>query len=315
MMKKRRISIILAALFLLGSACTVAAAAETPSATQKKLNSQGRICYQDGTETVVIDSADLYTLAGRLDQFKLRVAEKLDGLQTYLAKDPGGIPVQGSAGIYITHKEPTASEKVDPTALPFDAILTGIEKSQWIFTDPAVYGLPSGTQLYQGKDGKLQTGSSGGVGTAPVSIHAATAGELSAGAAAWVDGDLILGTGESNQTYYEAGSCAASGSGGSSDIGSGSDCTSLFSNYNSIGKYYAGYNGEIPYNFTPGKSVVLIFDGPFKPTFDPTNAPTTGTVGSSFSMYYWRSNPNSRMTVKVEPAVNGLNVKLLLKEW
>lgn len=311
-MKKRRISMILAALFLLGSACTVTAAAQTPTATQKDLNSQGKICYQDGTETVVIDSADLYTLAGRLDQFKLRVAEKLDGLQTYLTKDPSGIPVSESAGIYITHKEPTASEKVDPTALPFDAILKGIEKSRSISTDPTVYGLPSGVQLYQDKEGKLQVGSSEGEGTAPVSIHAATAGELSAGAAAWVDGNLLLGTGEFNQTYYEAGT---SESGDSSAIGPGVDCSSLFSNYNSIGKYYGGFNGEIPYNFTPGKSVVLIFDGPFKPTFDPTNAPTIGTVGSSFSMYYWRSNPNSRMTVKVEPAVNGLNVKLLLKEW
>lgn len=309
-MKKRSILMILAAMLLLGNTVLVATAAKTPSATQNELHSQGAIHYQDGMETVVIDSADLYTLADRLDQFKLRVAEQLGRLNTYLSKDSSGVSLTGTDGVYVTHQEPSASNEMDPAVLSFDAILEGIAASQTIPTNPAAYGMDSGVRLYQGKDGKLQIGQKEGEGTKEVTIHKATARELSAGAAAWVDGKLILGTGDDNQSFCQSGS-SVSGSGS----GSSEDFSSVFVDFNTVGGYYGGFNGDIPYTFTKGKSVLLLFDGPFKPTFDGANLPDSAVTGRWFSLYYWKSNPHTRIKIKVQTAVNGYNDTLLLKEW
>ena len=95
---KSRIAMLLTVLLVSGSVCMVAAAAENTSVTQNELRSQGAICYQDGAETVVIDAADLYTLAGTLDLFKVRVAEQLGKQRTYLSKDASGVPLTKTDG-------------------------------------------------------------------------------------------------------------------------------------------------------------------------------------------------------------------------
>lgn len=306
-LRKRRIAMFMAALLLSGSACMVAAAAEKNSATKNALHSQGAIHYQDGAETVVIDSADLYTLADTLDQFKVRVAEQLGKQRTYLSTDSSGVPLTKTSGIYVTHQKPAASDEVDPAALSFHTILEGIAASQTIPTDPAVYEMASGTKLYQGKDGKLQIGQKQGEDAQEVHIHAATAAELSAGAAAWVDGKLVLGTGDANKTYYE----------GASGTASGNDSISVpvFSEFNKIGGYYASFSGSIPYTFTPGKSVLLLFDGPLNPTFDGANLPDSSVVGTWFTLCYWKNNQNKEIKLKVEKPYGGYNDTLLLKEW
>lgn len=306
-LRKRSIAMVSAALLLSGSVCMVAAAAEKTSATQNELHSHGAIHYQDGAETVVIDSADLYTLADTLDLFKVRVAEQLGTQSTYLSKDANGVPLTKTKGIYVTHLKPTASDEVDPATLSFHTILEGIAASQTIPSDPAVYDMASGTKLYQGKDGKLQIGQKQQEDAQEVHIHAATAAELSAGAAAWVDGKLILGTGDNNKTYYEESSGAASGN--------GSVSVPVFSDFHTVGGYYASFKGEIPYSFTPGKSLLLLFDGPLNPTFDGANLPDSAVVGTWFSLYYWKNNPHSKIKVTVEKAYGGYNNKLLMKEW
>lgn len=247
-------------------------------------------------------------MADRLDLFKVRVSEQLGKLHTYLSKDSDGVPLTGSKGIYVTHQKPTASEEAEPTLLSFDAILEGIALSQTIPTDPAAYGMSPGTQLYLGKDGKLQVGQKEGDVAGNIDIHAAKPHELSAGAAAWVNGELILGTGEENKTYHDTGSSgtASGNSGGLAPV---------FADFNKIGGTYAGYDGEIPYTFTPGKSVLLLFDGPLDPTFDGTNLPDSAVVGRWFSLYYWKSNPHNKIKLKVEKAFAGYNDTLLLKEW
>lgn len=306
-LRKRSIAMLTAALLLSGSACMVTAAAEKPSATKNALYSQGAIHYQDGTETVVIDSADLYTLADTLDQFKVRVTEQLGKQRTYLSTDSSGVPLTKTNGIYVTHRKPTASDEVDPAALSFHTILEGIAASQTIPTDPAVYEMAAGTKLYQGKDGKLQIGQKQEEDAQEVHIHAATAAELSAGAAAWVDGKLILGTGDVNKAYHEGASGAASGN--------GSISMPVFSDFNKVGEHYANYSGDIPYTFTPGKSVLLLFDGPLDPTFDGVNLPDSSVVGRWFSLYYWKNNQHSKIKMTVEKPFAGYNDTLLLKEW
>lgn len=296
-----------AALLLSGSACMVAAAAENTTAAQIDLRSRGAIQYQDGNETVVIDSTDLYKLAETMDQFKVSVAKQLGRQSTYLSKNPSGVSLKNTRGIYVTHLEPTTAEAIDPATLSFDTLMEGMAASQTIPTDPAAYDMAAGTLLYQGKDGKLQIGQPQDKDAKKVDIHAATASELSAGAAAWVDGKLILGTGDVNKSYHEGSSGTVSGSGNVS--------IPVFSNFNKIGGHYAGYSGEIPYTFTPGKSVLLLFDGPLDPTFDGANLPDSAVVGRWFSLYYWKNNQHSKIKLTVENAYGGHNDTLLLKEW
>lgn len=305
---KSRIAMLLTVLLLSGSVCMVAAAAENTSVTQNELRSQGAICYQDGAETVVIDAADLYTLAGTLDLFKVRVAEQLGKQRTYLSRDASGVPLTKTDGIYVTHLEPKASEKVDPANLSFHTLMEGMAASQTIPKDPEAYDMDPGTKLYRGKDGKLQIGQKQQEDAQEVYIHEATAKELSAGAAAWVDGKLILGTGDVNKTYHETGSSGET---------SGSDSVSVpvFSDFNTIGGYYAAFKGEIPYTFTPGKSLLLLFDGPLDATFDVANPPDSAVVGTWFSLYYWKNNPHSKIKVSVEKPYSGYNNKLRMKEW
>lgn len=179
----------------------VAMAADNPNATKNSLSSKGAICYQEGQETVVIDSHDLYILADRLDQFKTGVVEQLGALHTYLSKDSAGVPLVGDNGVYVGHQKPAAQNTLDPTALDFNTILEGIAASQSIPTEPSAYGLASDAKIYKGENGKLATSESSGA--TQISIQAATAANLSAGTAAWVNGELLLGTGEDMAVLYD----------------------------------------------------------------------------------------------------------------
>lgn len=190
-------------LSMLFGVCMVATAAGTPAATRSSLHSQGAIRYQEGTESVVIDSADLYTLADRLDLFKVRTVEQLGVIGTYLSDNLEGKPLTSEADINALHQKPPTNSVTDSRSLSFDMILKGIAKSQSIPTDPADYGMEAGTTLYLGKDGKLY--SSEQEGADPVDIRPASAENLSAGTAAWVDGRLILGTGGDNKAYHDRG--------------------------------------------------------------------------------------------------------------
>ncbi|MCM1267768.1 MAG: hypothetical protein NC302_07670 [Bacteroidales bacterium] len=201
--KNKKIISIMLILGMLSGVCMVSTAAGNSTATRDSLRSQGAVRYEDGTESVVIDSADLYTLADKLDLFKVRTAQQLGAIGTYLSKDPGGIPLTSEAGIYAAHQKPSSSDETDPLSLSFETILEGIAASQSISTDPAAYGMGTGTTLYKTADGKLS--SIAQEGAEPIRIQAAAAENLSAGTAAWVNGRLILGTGEDNQSYHDRG--------------------------------------------------------------------------------------------------------------
>ena len=217
-MKKKVLSVIVVAAIMVNT-CMVAMAADSPGATKNGLSSNGAICYQEGQETVIIDSDDLYMLADRLDQFKAGVVEQLGAMHTYLSKDSAGVSLAGNDSVYAGHREPSPQNAVDPLMLDFGVILQGVAASQSIPLDPSAYGLASGTTLYKGKDGKLTTNQTSE--TTPVEIKAATAANLSAGTAAWVDGELLLGTGEDMAVMYEKIQSTGGEEPGSYDISSG----------------------------------------------------------------------------------------------
>lgn len=204
-------------LAMLVSVCMVAAASDRTSATKNGLQSRGSIRYQEGAESVVIDSADLYTLADRLDLYKMRTAEQLNAIGTYLTRESNGTPLTSVEGVYAVHQEPSLGKETDPLLLSFETLLEGIAASQTIPTDPVDYGMGAGTTLYKGADGMLNT--DGGEGSEQIRIQAATAENLSAGTAAWVNGQLILGTGGDNKTYHDQGRQESSGGQGPVESG------------------------------------------------------------------------------------------------
>lgn len=217
--KQKKIISVLLILSMLFGICMVASAAGTSTTTKSSLRSQGAIRYREGTESVVIDSADLYTLADRLDLFKVRTVEQLGAIGTYLSGSPDGTPLTSEAGIYAVHQKPASHNETDPRSLSFETILEGIAASQTIPINPAAYGMGVGTTLYKDADGKLS--SSAQEGGEEICIQAATAENLSAGTAAWVNGRLILGTGGDNKAYHDLGYQEGSDDSGNGDDGSG----------------------------------------------------------------------------------------------
>lgn len=214
--KSKRVISVMLILGMLSSVCLVATASGSTAATKSSLRSRGAIRYQEGGESVVIDSADLYTLADRLDVFKVRVAEQLGVMGTYLSKDGNGTPLVSEDGVYAVHQKP-ASGEADPLSLSFETILEGIAVSQSISANPSDYGMRSDTKLYKDASGKLCTNAQ--EGAEEICIQAATAENLSAGTAAWVNGKLILGTGGDNQTYHDLGCQEGSGGQGPENVG------------------------------------------------------------------------------------------------
>lgn len=172
--------------------------------TAAELKSYGRIVYQKGTESMKIDSDDLYMLADQIDQVKLDVTDQLEALNTYFSTGEG-IGLKTSEDFNVVHATPTEENAVDPLDVNFDTLLEGIAVSQSVSPDVTAYGYPAGTELYKTKDGLLTTNGSAN-GAQKISVTAATADNLSAGTAAWVDGNLVLGKGGDNKISYESGS-------------------------------------------------------------------------------------------------------------
>ena len=162
--------------------------------TAAELKSYGAIVYQKGSDNIRIDSQDLYALAEGVNQLK--------AMNTYFTASDG-ITLDTSEDINVVHTEPYEEDFVDPLEVNFDTLLEGIAVSQTISSEISEYGYPEGTQLYRTKDGKLTDTFVSGA--QEITIASATADNLSAGMAAWVDGNLILGTGAENQDYYKTG--------------------------------------------------------------------------------------------------------------
>lgn len=202
-MNKKMAAAVLAAAVAFGACKAVWAEEGNPAATRALLQSGGKVVYQEGGNSVILDSQDLYRIADRLDLFKVGIANQLASMGTYLTKGDG-VALQTNDGLKVTHITPTAEYSVDPLSVDFNALLEGVAASQSIPADSAAYGYDAGTGLYQTKEGVLTTAEDEAACGA-VQIRPATAENLSAGTAAWVDGHLLLGTGADNKNYYEKG--------------------------------------------------------------------------------------------------------------
>lgn len=309
-MKKRILAIMLIFALIAGT-YSVAAAADRGSATRNELKSYGAIEYHKGNDKVIINSEDLYMLADQIDQVKLEVTDQLEALNTYFTAGDG-ISLGTDRNISITHTRPSKADSVDPAAVNFDTLLEGIAASQSVSTDVSAYGFSPGTKLYKGADGKLTTNASV-EGAEQISISAATADNLSAGTVAWVNGSLILGTGGDNKNYNDSGYKKGEESGNNSN--NNEDLIDVISELHQECGWLANHNGYLPYTFTPGKSLLMVYIG-VAPSYTGTkNAPDATFQEGLTTIWYWKSNPNEKISIKVGGVQVGNNCKLFLKEW
>lgn len=307
-MKKKLISAVMALVLTIGT-CSVAMAAEKGGTTADDLKSRGTIIYEGAEEEVEINSADLYMLADQIDQIRINVTNQLGKLNTFFTTGQG-TALKNGGRVAITHTRPYGNEYVDPLTIDFDTLVEGIAASQHISSDVKDYGYSAGTRLYQRTDGSLAT-DRGGEDLPELFIKPAAPENLSAGTAAWVKGKLILGTGKDNQTYMQKGesSVPSGGTGGNGDL------SSIFLDFTKVGGWMAGFDGVLPYTFTPGKSLLIALDGPLDATFDGENLPDSSVTGQFFSIFYWQNNPHSSIKLKVQSAQSGFNDTILVKEW
>lgn len=130
------------------------------------LNSKGIINYDSGK--VIFDSSDLIKLANGIDNLRTCYQSKV---VEYL----NSIHTYYKADGTVTHVEADAISSDDASNLTFGQICNGILKSQSLDH------------------------------LAGENILPASADNLSEGSAAWVDGDIVIGTGNDNKASYEQG--------------------------------------------------------------------------------------------------------------
>jgi len=205
---RKRFLVLIFILALTFGTCGTALAEDSKRGTGGDLKSYGKIAYQNGSDAVVIDSEDFHMLADRLDLFKQRMADQLQAMHTYFTLGDG-ISLQTNADVSIAHTRPSDENVVNPLEVNFDTLLEGLAASQSVSSNLTDYGYPAGTELYKNAAGILTTDGSE-EGAEKISVAAATADNLSAGTAAWVNGSLLLGTGEDNKSYFDSGNAEAS---------------------------------------------------------------------------------------------------------
>ena len=177
-MKYRKIIITALLVFVFAGMTAITVAAQ-PDKRAANIKSRGVFDYQHGT--ALIDASDLTYLANEIDlledTYKKETVDALNQVGTYFKSD-GTTTIDPAEGTlqaedanvleYRTIKEALINSQAIP-ALPFSGERPGE-------TDPV-----SGT------------------------ITGATAENISLGAAAWVDGKLIIGNGGDNISYYNKG--------------------------------------------------------------------------------------------------------------
>lgn len=158
------------------------------------LKSKGIFSYGNGK--AVIDSADLTYLADEIDllekTYKTKIASSLGNVSTFFNEDGDTVRTVPQAEIY------------DASVVPFSSLTEAISQSQSVYNEGTPYTNESGEQCYRIPDGSITT-DSGKDGAEAINISPAYAENLSAGAAAWVDGELIIGNGAMNKEYYNLG--------------------------------------------------------------------------------------------------------------
>lgn len=202
-MRKRWLSVALVLALAFGT-CRIALAEGAEDAVAgNSLKSRGKITYQNGEDAVVIDSKDLYMLAERIDLFKCGIVNQLDVMNTYFTTGDG-ISLTTDTNLCVSHTEPSVENAVVPQEIDFSTLLAGVAASQSVSSNVTDYDYPAGTELYRNGDGVLTIDGSE-KGAERINVTAASADNLSAGTAAWVNGKLILGTGRDNKSSRDDG--------------------------------------------------------------------------------------------------------------
>ena len=155
--------------------------------------SRGAINYDHGR--VVIDSADLITLADEMDNLEISYKSKITGtladMKTYMQQD-------GS----ISHEN---REDIDSQKVAFHYLVSAVLQSQSVAHLSSTQASNIKGLIYYkfAKNNILEvTGNDTGM---PVYIVPATEDNLSAHTAAWVNGQSLYGNGSDNYYFYQKG--------------------------------------------------------------------------------------------------------------
>lgn len=156
---------ILVGVCILGLSSSAIVMAET-SNRRANIKSQGNIEFGDGE--VYIASSDLIYLADEIDTLENTYKQRTVDALNHI----GTFFLQDGSIVYDAALN-EVDEEEEKTALSFGTIVEGINKSQSVENFPQ--------------------------------YRAAVANNLSAGTAAWVNGELVKGTGEDNENHYNNG--------------------------------------------------------------------------------------------------------------
>ena len=188
---KRVLALVIAATFFSGTALGAAASSYT-------FGSTGDVVYdQGGTKKVVFDNDDLKYLGEKIDAALVA---------TDSAKVAAETGKKEIAKKLNTWSIPTKLSEENPT---YDGIKTSLD---YIKSTPGIgtaYKDEALNQYYVKPDGgrtiKASEADTSKAEQGALKIAAATADNLSAGTAAWVNGSFIIGTGSDNNKYYDDG--------------------------------------------------------------------------------------------------------------
>ena len=170
---------------------------------RKEITSEGVIDYSNNT--VVFDSSDLIYLADEIDDlertYKSKTVEALNQINTFYTSVNGD----------ISHDPDDNHVSADAAPeLSFDDLYQGIIKSQSVdhlsgvqAKDAAENPLYYADQNASERNDLITTTTD--ANDYPVLIQRVAKENLTAGTAAWIDGNLIIGTGADNTAYYKSG--------------------------------------------------------------------------------------------------------------
>lgn len=186
----------LSAAVLICAACAVSAGCTVNASARQRnagITSHGMINYDNGK--VVINSADLTTLANELDKleinYKTEIHDALAQIGTYIHQD-------GT----ISHEDVM---DVVPQQIVFRDLINGILNSQSVVHLAAQQASDTnGLIYYKFETNNLLEVTNNDTGM-PVLIVPATEDNLTAQTAAWVDGHSFAGNGSDNYYFYQKG--------------------------------------------------------------------------------------------------------------
>ena len=163
----------------------------TSTVTGNHYNSYGKINYTDGTNTVVADAADIAAIDSMVGEGKTAIKDAIKNVDTddrlgTSAWTDTTYPDFANLANLISSSQTLADDKKGTQAV-------NSKGESLYYKDQAASDAHNLTQTCTDNTGL------------PVYYQEATAANLTAGSAAFINGELILGTGADNDTYFDQG--------------------------------------------------------------------------------------------------------------